>query len=455
MWWPGWTPRSSISCAGVGAQGRTGYDPDMMLALLLYAYTHKVRSSREIERLCQTDVAFRVICAGNAPDHSTIARFRQDHAALCEKLFAQVLELCALAGLAQVGVVALDGTKVAANASKGANRGRAQLEAQRAKLEAEIQEMFAQAQAADNDEDDRFGPSRGDELPAGLAGATARQAALDTALAALAEHEAQHRPGKPQVWRARAGRYRAGIARRPGGVGGPPSHQVPHRQVAPLPTKANRWPVSRPSWPGRRPRPRPPAGRRPTGPRSTGPTPTAGSCPSRAAGPGLQRPGRGQLHRHHPRRRRVLRPQRHGPVPAHGGRPGPGGAATGPVGVVLADAGYCSEANLAAPGPVRLIAVKKDRRTRADRATTSGPAPEGLSRRAAMEHAMRTPEGRHLYKQRSWTVEPCFGNLKHNMGFSRFARRGREAARAEWHLVTAGANLLKLFRYYPAAARLA
>ena len=142
-----------------GAQGRTGYDPDMMLALLLYAYTHKVRSSREIERLCQTDVAFRVICAGNAPDHSTIARFRQDQAALCEKLFAQVLELCALAGLAQVGVVALDGTKVAANASKGADYGRAQLEAQRAKLEAGIQEMFAQAQAADNDEDERFGPS--------------------------------------------------------------------------------------------------------------------------------------------------------------------------------------------------------------------------------------------------------------------------------------------------------
>ena len=88
----------------------------------------------------------------------------------------------------------------------------------------------------------------------------------------------------------------------------------------------------------------------------------------------------------------------------------------GPVGVVLADAGYCSEANLAAPGPARLIAAKKARRTRADRATTSWPAPEGLSPRAAMEHALRTPEGRHLYKQRSWTVEPGFGNLKHNLG---------------------------------------
>ena len=143
----------------VGGQGRTGYDPDMMLALLLYAYTHKVRSSREVERLCETDVAFRVICAGHVPDHTTIARFRQDHAPLCEKLFAQVLGICAAAGLAQVGVVALDGTKLVANASKGANRSRAQLQAQRAQLEAEIKEMFAQAQAADDDEDNRFGPS--------------------------------------------------------------------------------------------------------------------------------------------------------------------------------------------------------------------------------------------------------------------------------------------------------
>ncbi len=196
-----------------GAQGRTGYDPDMLLALLVYAYTHKVRSSREIERLCETDVAFRVICAGNVPDHTTIARFRQAHAPLCEKLFAQVLELCALAGLAQVGVVALDGTKVAANASRDANRNRAQLEAQRAQLEAEINEMFAQAKELDEDEDDRFGPQRGDELPEGLASATARQAALDKAMAALASREAQHRSNRhPERWRARAEHYEQKLA---------------------------------------------------------------------------------------------------------------------------------------------------------------------------------------------------------------------------------------------------
>src|ERR1700733_7083934 len=97
-----------------GGQGRAGYDPDMLLALLVYAYCTKVRSSRQIERLCETDIAYRVVCAGHVPDHSTIARFRQAHAPLCRQLFAQVLEICARAGLAQVGVVALDGTKVTA-----------------------------------------------------------------------------------------------------------------------------------------------------------------------------------------------------------------------------------------------------------------------------------------------------------------------------------------------------
>ena len=307
-----------------GAQGRTGYDPDMMLALLLYAYTHKVRSSREIERLCQTDVAFRVICAGNAPDHSTIARFRQDQAALCEKLFAQVLELCALAGLAQVGVVALDGTKVAANASKGANYGRAQLEAQRAKLEAGIQEMFAQAQAADNDEDERFGPKRGDELPAGLAGATARRAALDKALAALAEHEARQRPGKPQVW-ARAGRYEQAL---PAARAAWAAHQATKCPTGRLPRYPQGQQVARIEAKLARAQAKAEAASRAAANRAqvNRTDPDSRLMPIPGGWPGLQRPGRGQLHRHHPGRRRVLRPQRHGPVPAHGGRPGPGGA---------------------------------------------------------------------------------------------------------------------------------
>ncbi|UUZ58736.1 transposase [Nocardioides sp. B-3] len=105
-----------------GGVGRQGYDPDMLLALLIYAYAIGERSSRRIERLCVDHVAFRVLCGQDGPDHSTIARFRAEHHGGFADLFARVLRLCADAGMVKVGIVSIDGTKIAANASKGANR---------------------------------------------------------------------------------------------------------------------------------------------------------------------------------------------------------------------------------------------------------------------------------------------------------------------------------------------
>src|SRR5215468_5431225 len=115
---------SSAFCARrrAGGAGAAGYDPDMMVTLLVWAYANGVTSSRRIERLCQQDVAFRVICAGHVPDHVTVARFRQQFAGTAAALFAQVLVLCARLGMGQVGTVALDRTKIAASASKDANR---------------------------------------------------------------------------------------------------------------------------------------------------------------------------------------------------------------------------------------------------------------------------------------------------------------------------------------------
>src|SRR5580693_2289716 len=105
-----------------GGAGAAGYDPDMLVTVLVWAYAHGVRSSREMERLCGTDVAFRVICAGNLPDHVTFARFRAGFPAAAGEFFAQVLVLCARLGMGRLGVVALDGMKIAASASKSANR---------------------------------------------------------------------------------------------------------------------------------------------------------------------------------------------------------------------------------------------------------------------------------------------------------------------------------------------
>ncbi len=122
--------------------GRQAYDPAMMLALLLYAYCEGERSSRRIERRCREDIAFRVLSANQQPDHATICRFRQRHEPALAGLFVEAPRLCAEAGLVRAGVVALDGTKLRANASRERNRTQAQ-------LEAEVERMLAEAEQVD------------------------------------------------------------------------------------------------------------------------------------------------------------------------------------------------------------------------------------------------------------------------------------------------------------------
>ena len=127
--------------------GRAAHDPAVMVALLLYSYALGERSSRRIERRCVEDVATRVICANQTPDHTTIARFRQRHERALGELFGEVLALCAEAGLVGVGLIAIDGTKVHANASERATRGYEQI----------AREILAEADAVDAEEDERFG----------------------------------------------------------------------------------------------------------------------------------------------------------------------------------------------------------------------------------------------------------------------------------------------------------
>src|SRR5215217_2950817 len=165
--------------------GRPAHDPAMMVALLLYSYALGERSSRRIERRCVEDVATRVICANQRPDHTTIARFRQRHETPLAELFGEVLGLCADAGLVRVGVIAVDGTKVHANASERATRC----------YEAIAREILEDAAAVDAEEDERFGDARGDELPGELATGQGRQRWLRDAKRRLDERRA--REGKP------------------------------------------------------------------------------------------------------------------------------------------------------------------------------------------------------------------------------------------------------------------
>src|ERR671929_1156321 len=163
--------------------GRAAHDPAMMVALLLYAYAIGERSSRAIERRCVEDVAFRVIAANRAPDHTTISRFRKRHAERLGALFVQVLAMCAKAGMVRVATVAVDGTKLAANAGISANRSYE-------KIRAEVERILAEADAVDAEEDQRFGDARGDELPAELADPVTRRERLERAKAELEAEQA-------------------------------------------------------------------------------------------------------------------------------------------------------------------------------------------------------------------------------------------------------------------------
>jgi transposase len=149
----------------VDGRSRPAYEPAMMVALLLYAYARGIRSSRVIERACIEDVAFRVVAALRRPDHATIARFIERHETALADLFGEVLLLCARSGLASVGVIAIDGTKVHANASRNANVDYAQL----------AREIIEEAKAVDAAEDELYGDRRGDELPEELATGEGRQ----------------------------------------------------------------------------------------------------------------------------------------------------------------------------------------------------------------------------------------------------------------------------------------
>ena len=167
----------------------------MMVALIVYAYAIGESWSRRIERRCREDVAFRVITANQAPDHATIARFRVRHERALTELFGQVLGLCADAGIVRLGVVAVDGTKVHANASERATRDYEQI----------AREILAEAAEVDAAEDEQFGERRGDELPPALATREGRQRSLRDARRRLDQQRAeQARP----IPRSRAKRFR-------------------------------------------------------------------------------------------------------------------------------------------------------------------------------------------------------------------------------------------------------
>ena len=242
----------------LGGAGRAAYDPAMLLGVLIYAYAVGQRSSRQIERLCHTDVAFRIACAQDVPDHSTIARFRAQHETALSELFTQVLLVCARAGMGRVGTIAIDGTKIAANAALSANRSESRLR----RIAADI---LTEAAAVDAAEDEQYGPDRrGDELPPQLADPTGRAARIKAMLEDIAaERETESASSETDPAGYRSGRTGPGRTRPHPGHGRRTQHGTGPLGAA---HPSRRWSrVARPDGAGRA------ALRRASGRRSAGP----------------------------------------------------------------------------------------------------------------------------------------------------------------------------------------
>lgn len=478
-----------------GGAGAAGYDLRMLFGLLVYAYCQGVRSSRQIERMCITDVAFRVLCAQDGPDHTTIARFRVEAQEAFSELFAQVLMIAARAGLGMFGTVAIDGTKIKANASIDANRGKEW-------FSQNVTSMLADADQADQAEDTAARQSpvddRPDRVTPDLGDRTRRREQIQLAAQELdAEHQRKARVNEE--------RDAAGLARRQRSEQGQPVvgriPNGPHRlaeacahlarEIAIHRAKLDRYAALIAA--GKKPMGRPPVPMedstrigRARGVVRNAEAALLAVAEDQLASPVKKLPKivanttdpqsrimptrRGFLQGYNaqvavtsdqlivavqvgqsPNDQGCFTPMMRATQEAAARLHAVTGNADHLIGVVLADAGYNSEANLNADGPDRLIALGKgrDQARAAAEEPAHGSPPAGASPREVNAHRLRTIEGRDPYKRRGATVEPGIGNLKKIIDC--FSRRGLDNATSELHLAATAFNLMKLHRATPAA----
>jgi transposase len=409
--------------------GRAAHDPAMMVALLLYAYAIGERSSRRIERRCVEDVAVRVITANHAPDHTTIARFRQRHEAALGALFGEVLALCAEAGIVQVEVVAIDGTKVNANASQRATRDYEQI----------AREILEEAGRIDAEEDEQFGDRRGDELPPELATAQGRRGWLREAKRRLDAQRAEEARPIPASRPARLKESKRRLEQ---------ELDVECRANAAYEAYRARGRMKDGRRFGRPPDPyQPPA--TPDGkinltdPDSRNVKTSRGwvqgynaqaVCTERqiviAAEVTVDSPDFGHLQ----------------PMVAATETELAAAGITAAPEVVLADAGYWhSEQIQQLTGRGTVVLIPPD----AGKRKGTRPGWDG-GLYAFMRRVLATDRGGELYAKRQGMIEPIFAQTKFNRRCDRFQRRGRAACRSEWRLITATHNLLKLWRHHGA-----
>jgi transposase len=436
---------------GMRSDGRGGasYDPALMVGVLFYAYCVGERSSRRIERRLTEDVAFRVVAANQCPDHATLARFRRTYQDAVAGLFAQVLGLCAAGGLISAGVVAIDGTKIEADASGSQTRTRRRI----------ADELLADAEEIDAAEDEAFGDRRGDELPERWIDSRDRRTRLAEALRQLDADG----PADPETHRAVREAKEAELG-----------HKLPGRK----PDPDARW------------------GKKAKSRMANVTDPDSRLIKDR------RRYVQGYNAQAAVTEDQVIvaaemtNSARDSTIFQHmvtATEQNLAGAGAMKPGAFVADAGYWSGDNaglecgakiLIAPMPATSDITHPDdprlhqrqamieRLDRAEISIAEAAAELGVSKtwarkllanhrrggddpvqlRVRMLERLHSPDGAAAFAKRGITVEPVFGNLKANLGYRRFSRRGFTAVASEWRLICTAHNLLKLHRHQPATS---
>jgi transposase/transposase InsO family protein len=443
-------------------RGEKAYDPRMMVVLLLYAYCVGLPSSRKIERACYEDLPFRVLSGNQQPDHTRISEFRRRHLELLEDLFVQVLRLCQKAGLVQMGEVALDGTKVGANASIHKAMSHERMEKSEQQLRQEMRALLRKAEIIDAQEDGRYGKSkRGSELPEEL---QRRESRLEKIRQAKAELEAEAAAAQ-----ARRRQKQADAAAKEAEQGDDDSKEKlssrAHQKQQRADT-ARELALQKLQETGIDPET---VGLGEAEPKAM---PTRG-LPSNAEGkpspkaqrnftdPGshVMKSGNGYIQGYNAQ---AAVDSKHQVIVAIGvSNQAPDVehlvpmlertiASTGTLPVkFIADAGYWSEANAKACSDRGIDAYISTGRLKhgEQRAPSRGPIPKDLDAKGTMGRKLRSKNGREVYARRKAIVEPVFGQTKENRGLRRFLLRGLEKVSGEWSLMSTGHNLLKLFKF--------
>jgi transposase len=376
-------------------RGQPPYHPRMMTKVLVYAYCVGVFSSRRIQKRLIEDVAFRVLAAGNQPDFRTISDFRKIHLEALQGLFEQVLKLALAAGAMKLGRVALDGSKIKANASKHKAMSYKRMKEEARSLRAEVRKLLNQAKAADDDEDTRYGKdSSGDELPEELSRRETRLKRIREAKRALeerareeAEQANKTKDSEEKATPEEKAQYNftdpeSRIMKGADGFVQAYNSQVVVEEVSQLIVAQA---VTQEANDKKQV------------------TPMVAAIEAQA-----------------------------GQTPAQ----------------LLADSGYCSEENLKTleDKPIDVyIATGRKKHRESPAPCKRGPLPKGATRVDKMTRKLQKKAGAAVYAARKGIVEPVFGQIKQARGFRQFLLRGIKKVRAEWALMCLTHNILKMY----------